>query len=277
VRKEFAKLTHISDADQSTNQSTSKADFKSFAHIETSSEEICGTIEALMNANCSKFAADKTIQKICSSSSSKDIDVTLNQLSMSESPEEDDMRNVTTSMLHTTTTPHKAMLHAAATPLKPLAQPQSEFNLQFLPPLRSESERDLRRLIDECVEEKERVETALAALDKCLAKIQENQETIEAMKKGERKGEKGDGDSAAVKAKIKKIEKEIQALRKKEKEREKEEAALKKKLLEFQGEEEDNKENCLREEEILRKTTEHFESRLEIIEALTSWPVQDQS
>ena len=69
------------------------------------------------------------------------------------------MRNVTTSMLHTTTTPHKAMLHAAATPLKPLAQPQSEFNLQFLPPLRSESERDLRRLIDECVEEKERVET----------------------------------------------------------------------------------------------------------------------
>ena len=84
VRKEFAKLTHISDADQSTNQSTSKADFKSFAHIETSSEEICGTIEALMNANCSKFAADKTIQKICSSSSSKDIDVTLNQLSMSE-------------------------------------------------------------------------------------------------------------------------------------------------------------------------------------------------
>ena len=85
VRKELDKLTNTwVDGDQSTNQSTSTAHFKSFAHIETSSEEICGTIEALMNANCSKFAADKTIQKICSSGSSKDIDLTLNHLSMSE-------------------------------------------------------------------------------------------------------------------------------------------------------------------------------------------------
>jgi len=262
VRKELNKLTNSSvDGDQSTGH------FKSFAHLETSSEEICGTIEALMNANCSKFAADKTIQKICSSGSSKDIDVTLNHLSMSEGPEDDDPRNMTASMLHTTGTPHQTMM-----------QPQSEFSLKFLPPSRSESERELRQLIDQCVEEKEQVETALSTLEKCLVKIKENQEKIESMKKEERKGgkgEKGDGESAAVKAKIKKFEKEIQALKKKEKEREKEEIVLRKKMKEFEGEE-DNKENTMREEDGERRTKEQLENRLEIVEELTAWPFKEE-
>ena len=87
VRRKLGELTNISaDADQSTNQSTTMVahHYKSFAHMETSSEEICDTIEAFMNANCSKYAANKTIQKLCSSNSSKEIDLTLNHLSMSE-------------------------------------------------------------------------------------------------------------------------------------------------------------------------------------------------
>ena len=86
VRERFAELTNVvgSEADQSTNQSASTAHLKSLAHIEISSEEICDTIEAFMNANCGKYAANKTIQKLCSSNSSKDIDLTLNHLSVSE-------------------------------------------------------------------------------------------------------------------------------------------------------------------------------------------------
>ena len=85
VRKRFGELTNVAaEADQSTSQSVVSTPFKSFAHIETSSEEICDTIEAFMNVNCSKYAANKTIQKLCSSNSSRDIDLTLNHLSMSE-------------------------------------------------------------------------------------------------------------------------------------------------------------------------------------------------
>ena len=85
VRKRFGELTNVAnEADQSTNQSVLTSQFKSFAHIETSSEEICDSIEAFMNANCSKYAVNKTIQKLCSSNSSKEIDLTLNHLSMME-------------------------------------------------------------------------------------------------------------------------------------------------------------------------------------------------
>lgn len=275
VRRGFNKLTNNSvDVDQSTNQSTSAANFKSFAHIESSSEEICGIIEELMNANCSKFAMAKTIQKISSSSSSKEIDLTLNHLSMSENMENEDPRNMTTSMLHmtTTTTPRKSML-----------QPQAEFALKFLPPMRSESENELRQLIDQCVEEKNKVETALATLDGCLAKIKENQEKIESLKKegakNAGKGFKAEGESAAIKSKIKKIEKEILVLKQKEKECDREEAALRKKLTEFERRpssswENDNTANEMRES---GTTKDQLESRLQIIEALSESNVKDQS
>ena len=76
------------------------------------------------------------------------IDLDLFTRSFIKGPEDDDPRNMTASMLHTTGTPHQTMM-----------QPQSEFSLKFLPPSRSESERELRQLIDQCVEEKEQVET----------------------------------------------------------------------------------------------------------------------
>jgi len=233
-----------------------------------------------MNANCSKYAANKTIQKLCSSNSSKEIDLTLNHLSMSEHQDDDDQRHIqnvtTSSVLHTTSHHH---------PHQTTILPQTDFAFNVLPPNKSESERQLRQLIDECVEETERLEIGLASLEKCLAKMKENQEKIEAMKK-ENRGNKGSGvggngkgesaeanQVANVKAKIKKIEKEIQTLKKKEAQREKEEMALKKRWEELRGEE-DNVENCIKEDEGAERERAELEDKIKMIEALTSWPIQ---
>ena len=113
-------------------------------------------------------------------------------------------------------------------------------------------------------------------MDQCLVKMKENQEKIDAAKKESRKGGgKGDsseGEVAATKAKIKKIEKEIQTLKKKEAQREKDVAALRKKWEDLHWEEE-NEENSMREDEGAEARKEHLETRLKMIETLTSWPL----
>ena len=68
-----------------------------------------------------------------------------------KSPDDDydlrQMQNVTTgSMLHTTGGHHQTTLH------------QKDFALNALPPMKSQAERTLRLLLDDCVGEKEQVE-----------------------------------------------------------------------------------------------------------------------
>ena len=104
-----------------------------------------------------------------------------------------------------------------------------------------------------------------------------NQEKIDDMKKeGARAGGEGgssaEGAAGDLKAKIKKFEREIQTLKKKEKEREKEEARLRTKLEELQWEE-DNAENSLKEDDGVEKRKDLLEGRLEVIKALSAWPV----
>ena len=121
--------------------------------------------------------------------------------------------------------------------------------------------------------------SGIAALDKCLVKMKENQEKIDAAKKESRKGggkgETSDSEMTSTKAKIKKLEKEIQTLKKKEAQREKDEAVLKKKWEDLHWEKE-NEENSMREDDGAEAKKEHLEARLKMIETLTSWPINSQ-
>jgi len=260
VRRELRDLSNFSaDADQSTSQQTH---FKSFAHIEAASAEICGTVEALVNSQCSKFAAYKTVQKICSSNSSKEIDLTLNHLSMAE-PEEDDRRRPS-SRLSTT-------LHS--TTLGPAAQQVGDFSLAVLPPGKSEAEANLRQLIAECAEEKNKFTKVMETLESLLEKMKKNDEIIEAMDKEDKRTAKEEDDMKHVKNKIRKMEKEIQNLKKKEREWAKEEAGLRKRLEETRNcdqamEEAWGPEDGEEEEQRLKE-------KLNVIEALTAWPVDN--
>merc|ERR1739838_1110223 len=154
--------------------------------------------------------------------------------------------------------------------------------------MKSQAEHTLRLLLDDCVEEKEQVEAGLATLEKYLAKMKANQEKIDEMKKDGRKaggGGTGGGNSSnsssssaegELKAQIKKFEREIQTLLKAEAEREKEEARLRRKLEELQWEE-DNAENSLKEDDGVEKRKDLLEARLQVIKALSAWPISSST